>query len=52
MAGDDDGATKVLDVAHHHKHTADGTVEDVDFEGLRVLYEQFKAEVRNYGHDW
>lgn len=40
------------DAAHHHKHTSDGTVEDIAFEGLRPLFEQFKPEVNEYGHDW
>jgi hypothetical protein len=40
------------DAARHHKHTADGTVEEIEFEGLRPLYERFETEVRNYGHDW
>ncbi len=38
--------------AHHHKHRADGTVVDVDFEGLRPLFARFKSEVIRYGHDW
>lgn len=38
--------------AHHHKHCPDGTVEDVDFEGLAALFRRFKTEVRQHGHDW
>jgi len=38
--------------SHHHRHRADGTVEDVDFDGLQPLFEQFKSEVNDYGHDW
>lgn len=40
------------DAAQHHKHRADGTVEDIDFEGIQSLFERFKSEVREYGHDW
>jgi hypothetical protein len=57
--GDYDGNTIIRydnfpdhpDAAHHHKH-APGGVEDVDFEGVLPLYQQFKTEVNNYGHDW
>jgi hypothetical protein len=38
--------------AHHHKHTGDGTVEDVAFEGLRPLFERFKDEVNDHGDTW
>jgi hypothetical protein len=38
--------------AHHHKHTADGAVEDVEFASLRDLYDRFKSEVRNHGENW
>jgi hypothetical protein len=38
--------------AHHHKHRDDGSVEDVEFEGLRSLFERFRSEVREHGHDW
>lgn len=38
--------------AHHHKHTRDADVEDVDFDGILPLYRQFKTEVTDYGHDW
>lgn len=37
---------------NHHKHTQDGTVEDIEFEGVLPLYERFKAEVNEHGHDW
>ena len=40
------------DAAHHHKHTADGSVTDVPFEGLRALFERFKNEVESYGDEW
>lgn len=40
------------DAAHHHKHRADGKVEDVDFHGLEALYDQFKQEVRDHGEHW
>ncbi|WP_275040302.1 toxin-antitoxin system TumE family protein [Halorhabdus tiamatea] len=40
------------DVSRHHKHRADGTVEAIEFEGLRALYERFKTEVIQHGHDW
>ncbi|MDG5777644.1 DUF6516 family protein [Haloarculaceae archaeon H-GB2-1] len=40
------------DAAHHHKHVADGAVEDVDFEGLRQLFEDFKDEVNAHGDTW
>lgn len=39
-------------VAHHHKHTVNGDVEAVEFEGLRPLYERFKREVNEYGDTW
>lgn len=40
------------DAAHHHKHEADGSITDVDFDGLRPLFERFKNEVIDHGHDW
>jgi hypothetical protein len=40
------------DAAHHHKHREDGTVENVEFDGLKALYERFKAEVKEHDHDW
>lgn len=39
-------------VSHHHKHTKDGSVEDVTFQGLVELYDRFKAEVRAHGESW
>jgi len=58
--GDRDGNTIIRydnfpdhpDAAHHHKHTQNGTVRDVDFEGLFPLYERFKTEVNKHGHNW
>ncbi len=38
--------------AHHHKHTPNGDVIDVGFEGLHALYEQFKTEVTEHGDSW
>ncbi|WP_336001414.1 toxin-antitoxin system TumE family protein [Halorientalis halophila] len=40
------------DAARHHKHTASGTVEDVEFEGVRDLFARFKTEVQRHGDDW
>ena len=40
------------DAAHHHKHCADGAVVDVDFDGVRPLFQRFRSEVIGYGHDW
>lgn len=37
---------------HHHKHTADGEVVDVEFDSLQALYERFKREVKEYGDEW
>lgn len=37
---------------NHHKHTADGSVENVDFGGVRPLFDRFKQEVRNHGEYW
>lgn len=37
---------------HHHKHTQDGGVDGVEFEGVFPLYKQLKAEVNQHGHDW
>ena len=36
------------DTPLHHKHTADGGIEAVDFDGLLALYRRFKQEVRDY----
>ncbi len=38
--------------SHHHKHTREGTVEDIAFEGVAPLYRRFKSEVNEYGHNW
>ncbi|EMA06720.1 hypothetical protein SAMN05443574_105148 [Haloarcula vallismortis] len=40
------------DAAHHHKHRADGTVTDIEFDGIQTLFQRFKSEVIEYGHDW
>lgn len=40
------------DAAPHHKHLADETVQDVEFEGIEALFDRFKAEVRNHGEHW
>jgi hypothetical protein len=40
------------DTSQHHKHRADGTVECIDFDGLQALFERFKTEVIEHGHDW
>ena len=40
------------DAARHHKHAADGSVENIDFPGLFSLYQRFKQEVRNHGEHW
>lgn len=38
--------------ARHHKHTANGSVEDVAFGSIRDLYERFKQEVIHHGDEW
>jgi hypothetical protein len=38
--------------SRHHKHQRDGSVEDVEFDGLQALFQRFKSEVINHGHDW
>lgn len=38
--------------AHHHKHTADGDVVAVKFTGVLPLYQRFKSEVNDHGHNW
>lgn len=38
--------------SHHHKHTSDGDVADIEFDSLRTLYERFKHEVRRHGDEW
>ena len=40
------------DAPHHHKHTEDSDVEGVEFEGVAKLFQQFKKEVNEHGHDW
>lgn len=40
------------DAAHHHVHRSDGSVEDVEFDGVLALFERFKSEVITRGHDW
>lgn len=40
------------DAPRHHKHADDGSVDDVEFDGLVPLYRRFKREVNDYGHDW
>jgi hypothetical protein len=40
------------DASRHHKHRTDGAVEEVEFDGLRQLFERFKEEVREHGNDW
>lgn len=40
------------DAPNHHKHAVDGSVEPVDFGGVRPLFDRFKQEVRNYGENW
>jgi hypothetical protein len=40
------------DAPNHHRHAEDGTVEGVEFDGLAPLYERFKSEVNDHGHDW
>lgn len=37
---------------HHHKHVIDGSVEPVEFDGVRSLFDKFKTEVRAYGEHW
>jgi len=39
------------DATHHHRHGPDGTVVDVDFDGLQSLFQRFKSEVIDNGHD-
>lgn len=38
--------------AHHHKHTQEGDVADIEFNSLRDLYDRFKDEVRQHGDEW
>lgn len=37
--------------ARHHKHTAEGDVEAVEFGTLSELYERFKREVNQHGDE-
>jgi len=37
---------------HHHRHTRDGSVEGVEFESVAALFQRFKSEVNDHGHDW
>ncbi|WP_254545735.1 toxin-antitoxin system TumE family protein [Halomarina pelagica] len=38
---------------HHHKHQPDGTVDPVEFTGVRPLYRRFKREVTDdYDEPW
>lgn len=41
-----------LDAPHHHKHERDGSVDGFGFEGVWSLYQRFKSEVNDHGHDW
>jgi len=37
----------------HHKHLPDGTVDPVEFTGVRPLFEQFRTEVtKDYDEHW
>lgn len=40
------------DVTAHHKHTRDGSVEPVAFDGLQALFNRFKTEVKSNGEPW
>ncbi|MFB6139203.1 MAG: DUF6516 family protein [Halosimplex sp.] len=40
------------DAPDHHRHDEDGTIEGIEFEGVAPLYERFKSEVTDHGHDW
>jgi hypothetical protein len=37
---------------HHHKHQQDGSVDGFEFEGVTALYQRFKSEVNDHGHNW
>lgn len=58
--GYDDGTTIIRydnfpdhpGASHHHKHTEDGSVENVEYPRLFPLYHRFKQEVRNHGEHW
>lgn len=36
----------------HHKHTREGSVEGIEFDGIAPLYQRFKDEVNQHGHNW
>lgn len=36
----------------HHAHRPDGSVEGIEFEGVRPLLERFKNDVNEHGNDW
>lgn len=40
------------DAPHHHKHERDGSVVGFDFDGVAALYQRFKSEVNDHGHEW
>ena len=40
------------DAPRHHKHTEEGAIEPVDFDGLLPLFRDFKQEVQDYGEPW
>jgi len=48
----DDNFPDHPDVENHHKHADDGSVEAIEFEGVRPLFDRFKQEVREYGEHW
>lgn len=58
--GDSEGATIIRydnfpdhpNAPTHHKHTGDGRIVAVDFEGVLSLYDRFKREVQNHGEPW
>lgn len=38
--------------SHPHKHTPEGSVEDVEFDSLGALHDRFRQEVRTHGDEW
>lgn len=40
------------DAPIHHKHEQDGDVKGFEYEGVTALYQRFKSEVNNHGHNW
>ena len=48
----DDNLPDHPDAPLHHKHTADGEIEAVDFGGLLGLYRRYKQEIRDYAERW